>query len=91
MLKLPCKLPADVVKVKVLPPNSVVLLPFASFSWMLIVDVLVPSAVMLVGSAVTVLLAKVATPAVKPTLAVFAMASASSFAVRVAVPTVVAD
>ena len=64
MLKLPCKLPADVVNVKVLPPNSEVLLPLASFSWMLIVDVLVPSAVMLVGSAVTVLLAKVATPAV---------------------------
>jgi hypothetical protein len=66
-------------------------LPIASFNWTVIVEVLVPSAVMDVGEAVSVDIAVEALPTVKATLPVFASALPFSAAETVAVPATVDD
>jgi hypothetical protein len=80
-----------VVPSATVPPLAVRLLPFASFSCTVIVDVLVPFAVMDVGDAVIVDCARLAAPAVKVTVAVAVIALPLSVPEIVALPASVGD
>ena len=66
-------------------------LPFASFSVTVTVEVVTPSAVTVLGAALTVDCAAVTGPGVYVTVAVFAMFVPSSFAVIVTGPAVVEE
>ena len=67
------------------------MLPLASFNCTVIVEVVVPSAKMLVGLAVIVEMATAAVPGVKATVAVSVMAVPPSVPLMVAVPAVVEE
>ena len=82
--------PAVVANVTASPP-LVRLLLFASLSCTVIVDVLLPSAVMLVGDAVIVEVDAAAAPAVSVTVASSVIAAAFTVPVTVAEPVDVGD
>ncbi len=84
------KVPRVVVRATT-PPLVVRLLPLASFSCTVMVDVVVPSARMLVGLAVIVEVVREAEPAVKATVAVSVIALLAKVPLIVAVPTVLAE
>ena len=82
--------PSVVDKMTVAPP-VVRLLPLASFAWIVIREVLTPSAVMDVGDAVMVVAAVLAEPDTKLTVALSVIAVLFNVAVMVAIATVVPD
>lgn len=82
--------PSVVDKVMVAPP-VVRLLPLASFAWIVISDVLAPSAVMDVGDAVIVVVAVLAEPVTKLTVALSVIAVLFNVPVMVAIATMVPD
>ena len=84
------RLPAVVARTTVAPP-LVRLVPAASLSCTVMVEVLLPSAVIELGDAEIVEVAGEATPAVKVTVALLVMAAPFRVPVIVAVPGVVED
>ena len=83
-------LPSVVATTTVAPPE-VRLLLLASLSWTVMVEVVAPSAVIVVGEAVINEFPVVAAPGVKVTVALSVIDAAFRVPVTVAVPVVVAD